>query len=305
MTLKANIIKNTIALTSKQADPSLVALFKDLETVMQFLHDQLPSEIVTPLADAIMSPLSSQLTSTWLDRTIPDSLDRLTAYQEALDEVSKFANMIDTLRWPGASYFRDWVSNASKNWLNKRRETCLNRGRNGIALGEHLSFSQSKPCSQLGFQTNIFLTYIGLGTPQHAEHKEQRLVSREEGVYISGDQDATLDDWDSGWNSGDEEKTASDLINEKQPPPIESGDDADGTDAWGWGDDDTPDIDSPVAGPSPSRAKRPDAKNHADTIMRQLTLTEEYWTSSMPRTIFSILEELFEDTGRLSQQGYA
>lgn len=70
-----------------------------------------------------------------LDTAVPSSLNDMVAYQKALAQVLEFANRLDDLRWPGADSLHDWVTNAPKIWLSKRRETALDWTRNQFSLG--------------------------------------------------------------------------------------------------------------------------------------------------------------------------
>ena len=71
----------------------------------------------------------------WLNTAVPSSLDDMIDYQRALAQVEDFAGKLQSLGWPGVESFNDWVSNAPKVWLAKRRETALDWTRNEISLG--------------------------------------------------------------------------------------------------------------------------------------------------------------------------
>jgi len=61
----------------------------------------------------------------------------MVAYQKALAQVSEFATNLDSLKWPGVDGLHDWVTNAPKIWLNKKRETALDWTRNQFSLGKN------------------------------------------------------------------------------------------------------------------------------------------------------------------------
>lgn len=71
----------------------------------------------------------------WLDPAVPSSLEDMGEYQNALALVNGFASALESLNWPAADGFRDWVSNAHKIWLSKRKETALDWTRNQLTLG--------------------------------------------------------------------------------------------------------------------------------------------------------------------------
>lgn len=92
----------------------------------------------------MMPVLSTRIKELWLDTAVPSSLDDMVDYQKALLQVSEFANKLDSLDWLGTSSFHDWVSNVSKIWLSKKRETSLDWTRNQLALGEFI-YTQKSP----------------------------------------------------------------------------------------------------------------------------------------------------------------
>lgn len=83
----------------------------------------------------MMPILSARILEVWLDTAVPASLDDMVDYQKALALVGDFAGKLDGLKWPGADSFHDWVSNAPKIWLAKRRETTLDWTRNQLSFG--------------------------------------------------------------------------------------------------------------------------------------------------------------------------
>lgn len=84
----------------------------------------------------LMPDLSVHVKEAWLDAAVPSSLEDMADYQKALAQVKNFAAMLRTLDWPGVDTFNDWVANAPKIWLAKRREDSLDRVRNGLSLGK-------------------------------------------------------------------------------------------------------------------------------------------------------------------------
>jgi protein transport protein DSL1/ZW10 len=56
-------------------------------------------------------------------------------YQKVLAQVHEFADNLDKLKWPGVEGLHDWVANAPKIWLSKKRESALDWTRNQFSLG--------------------------------------------------------------------------------------------------------------------------------------------------------------------------
>jgi centromere/kinetochore protein ZW10 len=128
--------QNTIRLGDELVDPTIKSLFTTVEDVIRFLVDKLPSEFIKPLSDAMMPEFSTRLKEVWLDTAVPASLDELLEYQKSLAQVHEFVEKLQSLSWPGGDTFEDWISDAPKIWISKRRETALDWTRNQLALGE-------------------------------------------------------------------------------------------------------------------------------------------------------------------------
>lgn len=130
-------LQNSIGTGKGPTEPTIKALFHDLEAMIRFLTRCLPKDIIVPLSQAMMPGLSAHIKEVWLDAAVPSALDDMVEYQKALAQVETFAGTLKTLDWPGVDSFNDWVSNAPKIWLAKRRENSLDWVRNGLSLGKH------------------------------------------------------------------------------------------------------------------------------------------------------------------------
>ncbi|CZS94014.1 uncharacterized protein RAG0_04056 [Rhynchosporium agropyri] len=292
-----DIPSNSLSLGAGLADNTIKSLFVDLQTTIKFLHQNIPAELTQPLAKHIMPIISARVIETWLDAAVPASLEDMVDYQKALALVGDFAAWLDTVNWPGAEGFHDWVSNASRIWLAKRRETALDWTRNQLSLGT--------------------------GSPQISERIETRMVAKEEADNTAATGTAATHDWDDAWSDGGEETTddsvaelqvesrhrasleeerrASEVFSPIPTPDEDQTDDA--ADAWGWGDDYVPDADA-SAGASPTQPKpgsrRPSVQqNIAPTC--EVTLSEKYWTSSFPRTVYGMIERVYADGATLTR----
>lgn len=193
----------------------------------------------------------------------------------------------------GAESFHEWVGSASKIWLNKRRETAMDWTRNQLSLG--------------------------VGAPMIAERVEKRIVARDEGRHIPYSGGPMTQEWDAAWDSDAENRDAPSL-EEKSVLLDDQGrhatasvsahgvtdePDDDAADAWGWGDDDQVDSE-----PIEQQGQIPSIDPHAlqlelehDLVpaAREVTLSEKYWTSSMPRPLFSTVTGIYDDGARLTK----
>ncbi|KAH6694901.1 centromere/kinetochore protein-like protein zw10 [Leptodontidium sp. MPI-SDFR-AT-0119] len=293
---------NSLSLGSDITNNTVKSLFLDIETTIQFLVDHVPEEIIQLLAKKMMPVLSTRILEVWLDTAVPASLDDMVDYQKALALVGDFAAKLDALNWPGADTFHDWVSNAPKIWLGKRRETTLDWTRNQLSLG--------------------------IGTPQIAERIETRMVAREEGNHLAATGTTATHDWDDAWSddgentpedspkensngesrnrkSLDEERRATEVFTPVPTPMVDEDQIDDAADAWGWGDDDEIDADADAsADPAPAPARPEEQRSlepHVSATTREMTLSEKYWTSSLPRAVYSTVEQVYADGAHLTR----
>jgi centromere/kinetochore protein ZW10 len=154
-------IQNTIRLGDEAVDPNIKSLFLTIEDVIQFLVEKLPSEFIKPLSDAMMPDLSARLKEAWLDTAVPASLDDMAEYQKSLAQVHEFAEKLGSLSWPGGDIFEDWIADAPKMWISKKRETSLDWTRNQLSLGEYLHL-----CLTVNFIQFLF----NVPSISHSEH---------------------------------------------------------------------------------------------------------------------------------------
>ena len=158
--------------------------------------------------------------------------------------------------------------------------------------------------------------HIGVCEPQLAKKVETRTVYNDE-------LPVTDQDWDA-WSSDNENNAVAEitkangisqaeknvtppktptnqpeLINEAPP------NDEDVDEAWGWNDDDD-DVDSEAAKPAQLKEmySLQEAPSPADTrnkSTREMTMTERYWTSSLPQPIVATIRQIYEDGAKLLQ----
>lgn len=95
-----------------------------------------------------MPSLASRIKESWLDTAVPSNLDNMLEYQKALAQVQDFADTLDSLQWPHNNLFHDWVVNAPRIWLNKRRESSLDWTRTQLSLGKFSTEALNTRCIQ-------------------------------------------------------------------------------------------------------------------------------------------------------------
>ncbi|KAB5563043.1 hypothetical protein GE09DRAFT_1110803 [Coniochaeta sp. 2T2.1] len=307
--LPAIRIADGVLQTEGTTDKTIKSLFTDLEQIFGFLLEKLPADLVESISSVMMPEITTRITSVWLDSAVPASLKEMEEYQEVIGLAREFCETLKTLQLTGFGELQEWVDSAPRVWLGKCRESALDSVRSRLAQG--------------------------LGESKQVEKVEKQMVSRTEGKDLTS-KAAIADVEDHGWGDdwGDEqEETGEQPAPESSatPAPPAGGED-DGTDAWGWNDDDganpedkheeikeekNDDEDDPTTAwgwgddapneepiePAPAPHSKPPATQD-QRVTRELTLKETYYISSMPEPVLALIFAIVEDGAALTQEGY-
>lgn len=269
------------------------SIFPDLKTIIRFLVDKLPKDVCIPLSRSLMPSLTSRLDSYWLEPSIPLNMSQMSFFQTTLNDVQDFVQFLDDCKWENTVELHEWVNNAPRSWLTKRRENLLGDVRN--------------------------LVFSGLKDTKTVERVETQMVNRSD-AENAGEND---DDWDTAWDEPEEDtKNATALTSETQKPAEDDDDDGSawdtddlgdgkkadedgGEDAWGWGDEEGSQKTS-----SPVLAKKELAKpNVVDTAAKptqqEMTLRETYTVTAIPDGILKIIQQVISDAEALAGPEFA
>ncbi|KAK7432380.1 ribosome biogenesis protein ytm1 [Neonectria magnoliae] len=295
-----------------QAEQSVEALLSDLETVMVFLNQRLPPDLLPSLGKFMMADVIPRLVKEWLNPAVPSSLKEMGRFQATIQRARVFCEALERSGYDGFDELQSWVDNAPSIWLGKCRETTLDTVRSRL-LG-------------------------GIGESIQVEKVEKQLVSISEGKKISktseavapaetndwGDawgedwdedkdqasndpkpeaKDATKTDEDDGadaWGGWDEEETTAESssgskVSEEDQVQKDGDDGEDSAAAWGWGDEDTTE--------EPERESAPASKPaHPQEETRELVLRETYNISSLPEPVLELISAILEDGAKLTRE---
>ncbi|EPE02925.1 centromere kinetochore protein [Ophiostoma piceae UAMH 11346] len=324
---------NTLGLKGT-ADDGVDALFHDLEQLFSFLSANLPADLVQSISAAspstspsssissspaptMMSDIVGRIVDTWLVTAVPTSLDQMAAFENMLEAAQAFCTRLTDLKFSGLGRLQEWIENAPRVWLAKRREAALDQVRSSVSTG--------------------------LGTPQQVEKIEKQMVSRSEGKELAAAATTTTEqpDWDTAWSDGegdgsakgpaesnttgddgadewgawgDDDNTGASGEKEEETksgadeaqPEVSADDDDGAADAWGWGEDDGGDAaepeETPTSAPkppSPRKTKKAVTQTSAPALAepqtRELVLKEKYYISSLPAPVLGLITQVLED----------
>jgi len=305
MTLRPN---NTVAAISVTGDDIQVAghlpdtdirvLFQDIDSIIDYLSTRLPPNIAVPLSEILMPSLVSRLVSNWLLSSVPSSLDGMRDFQEILALVLHLADVVDSVGWQGKADLLDWVDQAPRVWLTKRRETSLEKVRTLLSKG--------------------------LGKTKMVERVETQTVSPEDEMFQGN---GGGDDWNAGW-SDDEDRTG---LSSTSAPQDEEDDvsawgldndavdgevastsahalehkkEDDNDEAWGWGDDNDQEISMPPSRTKMNKNSRTSnglAQELPKRSKREVTLKEVYSITTLPEVVLEIIIQVVSDAETLAQ----
>jgi centromere/kinetochore protein ZW10 len=151
------------------------------------------------------------------------------------------------------------------------------------------------------------------------------MIARDERMQIGSTGNMVTQDWDAAWDSDQEDqpeqksspsKNRASIEEERRHSEISTpvvtplasyvDDQDDAADAWGWGDDDVT-IDDPIAEENNAHSTaemRPSLDRKHTPELRELTLTEPYWTSSLPKPVLNTVIEIYNDGAKLTRPEY-
>lgn len=296
-----SVIGDDIQVTGRLPDTDVKHLFEDIETMIDYLSTRLPPSIAVPLSELLMPGLVSQLISKWLLPSVPSSLDGMQDFQEMLALVLQLADVVDSVGWRGKEDLHDWVEQAPRVWLTKRRETSLDTVR--------------------------ALLSKGVGNSRMVERVETQTVSPEDKMFQGPGGGGEGDDWNAGWSEDEDksnvtststqgekegdfsawdlEKTTDDGEIESKTTNAQDNANDDLDEGWGWGDDDEDQESS--APPSRTKTKKSTSTNKRhvqgppDSSKREVTLKEKYSITALPAAVLEIIEQVVSDAEILAQ----
>lgn len=290
-----------IQISQELADLSIGNLFSDMNSLVGFLHNRLPSSLSAPLAAILIPNLTQRLISNWLSFEVPVDVEGIQPFRIVLALVVQFAATLDSYNWPGKEILMRWTDEIPEVWLTKRRQMSLDKIRR-LLVG-------------------------GLGSIETVERAETQILSRQDGVFAGNGGEG---DWNAEWSDeeggrpdvvsqsfnakdakaeGEEEEDVSAWGLDEDPEedstksnPERSDPGDEGAEAWGWGDDNDEGEASRPTEPSPISPKKKKANGLPEASQRnrrEVTLKETYNITSLPKQVFEIITQVISDAETL------
>ncbi|KAF2480712.1 Centromere/kinetochore Zw10-domain-containing protein [Neohortaea acidophila] len=302
------ISKHTMSANGKNGDITVSSLFDDLNDILDFLATHLPDAVTVPLSDFLVPAMTKLLEDEWLDAAIPLNMAEIAQFTSIVEDTEELAERIEGYGWNGAGTLRQWVENAPRTWLTKRREAVLGHARN--------------------------LVFAGLSERTAVERVETRVLSRDDpALQGPGDATGSEDAWDEAWDDSedkagpadnspriqkdvqlggipddDDDTSAWDVeedADEKSEDPDANGDEED---AWGaWDDEDaTSKPASPVvARKEPASTRTNGTQAAAPPAEQEMTLRETFTVSAIPDGILQLLQQIISEAETLAGPDYS
>lgn len=125
--------------TQGDAGDSIDDLFTDLQTIIEFLAQRLPPDLLIYFSPIMMNDVVPRLINVWLDRAVPSSLQDINQFKAVIRSAEAFCNSLEQHGFSGFSELKEWVGNAPSIWLAKCRETALDAVRRQLSQGQIIS----------------------------------------------------------------------------------------------------------------------------------------------------------------------
>ncbi|KAK5993947.1 Centromere/kinetochorezw10-like-like protein [Cladobotryum mycophilum] len=314
-TVPAIKVESDVIELTGSTERTVEALLSDLESVLLFVAGRLPKDLLQPLCSFMMADLIPKLIQEWLNLAIPSGLKDMHSFHALISRTKAFCEALHEAGYTGFGELRQWADKAPMKWLEKCRETSLDTIRAKLANGmgelkrvekiekQMVSLAEGKELATTGAGAAADSNDWGGADWGDAWEDDQNQENKESApeVKANGDEKRTGDDDDGtdawGW---DDDETAEGTEEEKEP--TESTDDDDGADAWGWGDD--------GAEPEPAEPKQPKAPAATKAVTkpqkvetRELVFKETYSISSMPEPVLELIVSILEDGAVLTKDG--
>lgn len=271
-------------------------LMDELSSLVDFLHACLPQELSILISEDLMPSLMTRLVSEWLHDALPPTVEGLVgddSLETILRRATGFEEHLANIGWHGGAELNDWVEQAPKNYLAKRRESCLIQVRD--LLSEKIS------------QT------------REVERIETQMVSKGDVMGPSSSED----DWGADWEEEAQESSDASRAKHNEEEDVSAWDADEATttvthvngdarqeageeDAWGW---DEPDSPTTTKKPEPVTSAAPRVNGIHDVAQqsgqRELTLKERHTITAVPDALMELIKSLISDASSLQSQPYS
>jgi centromere/kinetochore protein ZW10 len=311
---------NTLRISGQDNDLRAARLFSDLRLITDFLGSHLPATVMEKFSRILVPNLTSRLISIRLSSSVPPSLDELPAFEELLEETTRFEEGLHKMGWTRERALSDWVERAPKVWLAKRREWSLDAARTILTRGimdvetvkrSETETIQAEEADDWNVAWNDEEEEIAPNEPPKVESEpEKPAQTTQPAGFLVDDDDDGADGWgldeDLGLDDDNEEPTKEPESIPEPKPEEEATLDHEEID-WGvWGDhiEDEENEETPSKSVS-NTAKRPSTSQAAleppkkGITTKDVTLTEVYTITSNPRALLELISTLLVEATQL------
>ena len=289
--------EDKLCLSGTSADRSIGDVFARLQDIMEYLHANLPPSMLSGVR-RILSPLFiSTIESTWLSFAVPADVEGLRGFQSTKQSVLHFADTLERYQWPGKANLVNWTKDIPRQWLNKYQEAALDKARAILAGGFLRVETVERVETQLISKKEDLFASADANDSWNAEWSDEEQPAHPQGVdatkivqsvdNFQGEEDV------NAWGLDEDAKDDNHKLAGESAP-----DESEDADAWGWGDDDDEEGQTSFPEPlqaSPQRPKSNGVHERAHSTEREVTLTETYNITSLPKGIVSIIVQALSD----------
>lgn len=274
-------------------------LLQNLIDILGFLDSRLPSVITSQLLEVIIPFVENQLVTQVLPDAIPTSVDRASELHSLLGHVTNFAKYLKNIRWETAVDIEDWISNAPRNWLAKRREFSIAHVRVLLSMKLHETKQVEKVETQLIGGGDVLASHGESTDDWNNDWLEKGNTAHpvKEGEISCEEEDTSA--WDV--EDGDQASQLDRHPLENASHGATNGNAEEDGDAWGW-DDPNPQSNLPSpAKPRHQISQVNGSYSPSKVSKREVTLRENYIVSAIPDELLELILQIVHDAQTLRQ----
>lgn len=291
---------------SSERPSSSADLLDDLTSITNFLNDNLPPEFSVRLSENLMPSVTARLTTDWLHQSIPTSLEALPDHEALLNQVISFSEHLANIGWHGGADLNDWVEQAPKEWLAKRREASIVMVRDILSERAKETKEVERIETQMVSRGDVMAHTNGAGDDDWdmAWDEEGKGSHDEPASKLNGDDEEDVSAWglDADHDPHSDDQDSSSWISQTKE---EAHGDASEEDAWGWEDQASSPVTSnhhtPASRVNGDHPQKPDSHSQE----RELTLKEKYTITAVPDEILTLIIQLIDDATNLQSDKFS
>lgn len=270
-----------------------------VQDFVDYLHSHLPQELMDPVTQVVVPKVVSVLITHWFNPAIPTKLSDLDDFDTLRAHATSLAQSIDSYGWQGAVQLAQWLEQAPRIWLTKRKAVTLDGVRRIFLLSKGNTHQVERVERQKASALDDHPPAKDDSDDWNTSWDDKKETSQD--TAADGDVDDT-----SGWGfdedeGGDGDDVAANAQIHREAATAGGNDDAE--DAWGWGDDN--EDGQPTKASTNKDTERTNDGNGIVEESQELTLTEQYTITDIPGHLVEVISRDIQDALSIQEHNHS